>query len=516
MISGLESLCLPLYQDFILDPTHPMISYFCIFPIAFAASSYILVQSTTDGNLIFWSINMNDENVLTANYETFNVIPGLLMNYRTKSYLKYKNKSFEYRYSVPFLDQLVSTKKLLQNLFNETTKCFVLYDTIVMQFVRFHNDPYFRFVYTGLLDMKAGGLFVEEKTDFDFANGTLVGLVDKKPFFLYNRNGIQTLNLYPFSNYVFQPNDLEQNYVVIGGLNNYFLEPESRSTDSQISVAIKLWKVNFSFELQYQAAFLPSDPEWGYVPLANMIPVPSTCVFVPPYSGPSFIMAFNDSVQPTVAIFGSTQFYNTENTIITRQVAIEFTSDASAYSWTVYPANGPPAPKPCPTQTPAYLYYVLQDDKMIIYDCTFSSFLAQYKGFISIQDLLYSITRNEMCIRYRDITPFGVTESNPSMYNHGYQESNWYFMKRSCEETVEGHQGIAKEQEMGMGKKIFGDSNQENVLGEVIASSTKGHYPANSIVRCRRRRKYRSEDCDLHRGDETITGDHRPYMVILK
>lgn len=452
LISGLESLQLPVYQDFILDQTHASVSYFAIFPIAFAASSYIIVQSVAEENTIrFWSVNMNENNVLTANYETFNVIPGLLMNYRTKTYLKYKNKSFEFRYSVPFIDQLVNTKQLIQNLFNETMKSFVLYDTIVMQFVRIDKDSYYRFAYVGLLGMTPGGLFVDQKTDFDFANGTLVGMIDKKPFMLYNRFGMQTINLYPFSNYIFSPLDIEKNYSVIGGLNNYFLGPDQ--------LEVGLWKTNFMYELQYQASFLPSDSSWGYQPLADQIPIPSTCQFIPPYTGPSFIMAFNNHVFPTFVILGSTQFYNTENTIITSRLPIRYSEDASEYDWTVYPLNGPPAPSPCPSTPPPFLYYVVKSDQMIIYTCTMQAFLDKYKGFISIEDLDYSIERNQLYIQNResDWRPYGSTPDRMH-YNHGYRHENWYFKTRNSL-MVNNDNGL-KENQRGLHGRLLSDISQ--------------------------------------------------------
>ena len=82
MVSGLETLKLPVYQDIIVDASVPdaVPSLFTIYPLKFASASYMIVQSDTLGNLFFWSVNMNSTNVLTAQYNTFNVIPALIVN----------------------------------------------------------------------------------------------------------------------------------------------------------------------------------------------------------------------------------------------------------------------------------------------------------------------------------------------------------------------------------------------------------------------------------------------------
>jgi len=380
MVSGLETLKLPVYQDIILDDYSQTASLFTIFPIRWAAASYMLVQSSTNDTLKFWSVNMSEHNVLTANYNTFNVIPALIVNYRGIIVLKYKDKSFQFKFSVPFLDQLVGTKAKIQNMFNEKIKTYVLFDRIVFCFIKVEGDVYYRFVYAGILDMINDKLTVQNTTHFDYNNGTLVGLLDKKPYMLYSRYGLETVNLYPYTNYVTGLSQLAANQLVVGGLNNYFLEPEDVSKPNQ-------WKVNYSFELQYQAPYYLSDPAWGYTPLRVQIPIPNTCNFVPPNSGPTFIMAFNNLLLPTLVYLGTTQFSNTDNTIITFPLQIFYTNDPTAEPWYVYPEGGLLPPPETPN---GYLYYYLSQTEMTIYQPTFESFLTANTGAISIEDLKFN------------------------------------------------------------------------------------------------------------------------------
>lgn len=419
MISGLETLKLPVYQDIILDSNSitGKPSLFTIFPIRWAAASYMLVQSDIDGSLKFWSVNMTEHNVLTANYNTFNVIPGLIVNYRSIVILKYKDKSFQFKFSVPFIDQLVGTKNKIQNMFNENIKAYVLYDKIVFCFVQVEGDQYYRFIYAGILDMVNEYLIVQNTTHFDYNNGTLVGLIDKKPYMLYNRYGLQSVNLYPFTNY--SPFIVTGNQLVIGGLNNYFLEPEDASKPNQ-------WKVNYSFELQYQAPYLQTDPVWGYVPLQTMINISNTCDFPYPATGPSFIMAFNNIYLPTQVNLGNTQFLNTDNTIITFHLPIIYTSDPKAEKWDTYPIGGPlPPPDPCCPND--YLYYFFNKDNITIYQPTFENFLLANAGGISIEDLKFSAIRNEEFIKVQNTRMFCTTKQY-EMYNHEYKDVNYYFM----------------------------------------------------------------------------------------
>lgn len=417
MVSGLETLKLPLYQDIIKDNSDSL-SYFCIFPIQWGASSYLLTQSDVNGNIFFWSVNMQNQNILTADYETFNVIPAQIINYRSIIILKYKNKSYNFHFNVPFIDQLNNTKKVIQNLFNEDMKVFVLYDKIVFCFVRVEGDSFYRFVYSGVL--KIGechkNLYVFFKTNFDYSNGTLVALLDRKPYMLYNRFGLNSTNLYPFTNYVINPSQSGlTNYVVIGGLNNYSLEPDS--------IKPNLWKINYSFELQYQAPFFKTDSTWGYFPLQEMIPIPNTCNFIPPYTGPSFIMAFNNATLPTLAFLGNTQFFNTDNTINTFNIPIIYTSSPSSQAWDVYPSDGVIPPDPCNLQP--YLYFVINPNEMIIYEPSLSIFLQNNEGSISIQDLIYSSKNNYCSIKvYPEL--YGTTKDYGN-YNHTYKDSNYFF-----------------------------------------------------------------------------------------
>jgi len=417
MISGLESLQLPLYQDFIDN------SYYAIFPIQFGVSNYILYQYDDQNNLNFWSVNMNSTNVLTANYFTFNVIPAVIVNYRSIIVLKYKNKSFKLIFSVPFIDQLNGTKSVIQNLFNDETKAFVLYDKIVLFFSKINDDPYYRFVYAGLLSKSLDELSVDLKvlptSKFDFANGTLVGLLDKKPYLLYNKYGIESLNLYPYSNYIVSINQQQTiNKAVVGGINNYFLQPEPSK--------LHLSKCSYCFELQYQASFYLSDSNWGYVPLITQILIPNQCQYVEPATGPTYIMAF-DSTKPKYVYLGNTQFLNTDNTIITFKKDIIYTNDFEQYDWYVYPSIDSEC---CIIEQPQLekLYYYYDNEDFIIYQPTFHSFLSISTGSISINDLLFSSDRNQLLIKASRLIYGSTSDSDSEFYNHKYKNSNWYFM----------------------------------------------------------------------------------------
>lgn len=436
MVSGLETLKLPVYQDIIVDPSVPdaTASLFTIYPLKYASASYMIVQSDISGNLFFWSVNMNSTNVLTAQYNTFNVIPALIVNYRGIVTLKYKDKTFKFFYSVPFLDQLVNTKAKIQNLFNEDIKAYVLYDKIVFCYVRVAGDSYYRFIYAGLLaeqlgdDGVASSMMVENKTDFDYSNGTLVGLIDKKPFMLYNKYGLQTLNLYPFTNYLFSATSLQQNLLVIGGINNYFLFPENGKP--------ALWRVNYAFELQYQAPYLQTDNLWGYTPLISLITIPNSCQFEPPNTGPTYIMAFNSAMMPTYAFLGTTNFNNTDNTLITFKSDIIYSFDPTL-SWIVYPANGP-LPPPSPQSeciTNDYLYYLYDSTLLTIYQPTFANFIAAYNAAISIQDLMFSTERNQQYIR---VTP-GLYSQIMKNGEDRYRDMNFYFLTSPMVEEHHKH-----------------------------------------------------------------------------
>jgi hypothetical protein len=416
MISGLESLQLPLYQDFIDN------FYFAVFPIQYGVSNYIIYQSDNEGNLNFWSVNMNSTNVLTANYFTFNVIPAVIVNYRSIIVLKYKNKSFKLIFSVPFIDQLVGTKSVIQNLFNDETKAFVLYDKIVLFFSKIKNDSYYRFVYAGLLSKGLDDLSIDLKvlptTKFDFANGTLVGLLDKKPYLLYNKFGVESLNLYPYANYIVSINQQKSiNKVVVGGINNYFLQPEPSKPH--------LSKCSYCYELQYQASFYLSDSNWGYIPLITQILIPNTCEYIEPATGPTYIMGF-DSQQPQYVYLGNTQFLNSDNTIITFKSNILYTDNFDSYDWIIYPSM---EDESCNTEPQnGKLYYYYDNQEFVIYQPTFNSFLSIFTGSISINDLLFSSDRNKLLIKASRSIYGSTPNPGNEFYNHKYKNSNWYFL----------------------------------------------------------------------------------------
>jgi hypothetical protein len=341
----------------------------------------------------------------------------VIVNYRTLIVLKYKNKAFKLLFSVPFLDQLTNTKKVIQNLFNQDIKVFVLYDKIALFFAKIENDKYYRFIYAGLLgkmmyELAESDLFCLPTTKFDFANGTLIGLLDKKPYILYNAYGIQSLNLYPYANYVATIND-QSNYVIVGGINNYFVQP--------VPNCDKLWICSYCFELQYQAPFFKTNANWGYVPLQTQILIPKLCNYNEPASGPTYILGFNNT-NPTLVYLGNTQFLNTDNTIITFSKPIVFTDNPNACAWYVYPENNQETTNKIATS----LYYCLNDQEMTIYKPTFQAFLNLNTGSTSISDLLYSTLRNNLLLK-KYPPNYGSTDDD-EIYDHKYCGANWYFL----------------------------------------------------------------------------------------
>jgi hypothetical protein len=462
MISGLESLNLPVYQDFIKDSCCNDLNYFAVFPIQFGVSNYILYQTDLNDNINFWSINMSLTNVLTANYFTFNVIPAVIVNYRTLIVLKYKNKSFKLLFSVPFLDQLTGTKSVIQNLFNDSTKAFVLYDKIVLFFSKINDDKYYRFVYAGILSHSLysenkNDLFVLPTTKFDFANGTLVGLLDKKPYLLYNKFGIQSVNLYPYANYVFNASDQKNNKVVVGGINNYFLQPE-------IETKPNLWKCSYCFELQYQAPFFKTDNNWGYVPLEIQILIPNTCDYIEPATGPTYIMAF-DSKDPQYVYLGNTQFLNSDNTIITFKKSIIYTENAELVSWYVYPPTE--LPIITPDDNSSNLYYYYNGNDFIIYKPTFNNFISLNTAAISIADLQFSTSRNEHLIQVRPPTYGSTYRTSGDGYDPQYKQTNWYFLYFS----------ISDDGELYLSDQSYDNNyNDDNCLKYTTTKTTKKTY----------------------------------------
>ena len=417
MISGLETLNLPIYQDILIDSSVPNRepSYFAIFPIKYAASSYMLVQCTKDGKIIFWSVNMQSDNILTANYNTFNVIPGLLVNYRGKTVLKYKNASFELGYLVPLLDQLINTKKKILSLLHDDVKPFILFDSLLFIFKRTDKNSFYRFIFAGILSnspVSNTTLRIYQKIDFDYSNGSLIGLLDKKPFMVFNRYGLQSVNLYPYVTN--GDNDL----LIVGGINNYLIKPEEEN------YKLNLWKIDYAFELQYQESFFKTDNDWGYTPLETMIIIPNSCGLINENNGPIFIMAFANEIDPEYVYLGTTNFLNSDNTIITFSLPIEY-SDSTKENWNCYPK----AKTNCKDKFEKNsLYYRLEKNKLIIYRPSFSVFLNENKAPISISDLYYNADFNN---KYIKVIPnaYGTTSYNYSnlQYTKLYKNMNWYF-----------------------------------------------------------------------------------------
>jgi len=412
LISGLESLMLPIYNDIILDDTHPTPCFYSIFPIKVASISYVITQSNENNEINFLGINMSNNNVLTADFLIVNIIPVIIVNYRGKIFLKYKNNSFEFRFVVPFIDELINTKKIIQNLFNDNIKSFVLFDKLVFIFAKINDDLYYRFVYAGILNHNENGYFIIPKTFFDFNDGTLVGLFDKFPYFSYNSFGIQSFNYYPYSNYLFGQKELFLNYLIVGGINNYFIQPVN-------NLKPKLWKICNAFELHYQTQYLDTDNKWGYCPLKSQILIEDNCKI--PKKNPVYIVAFNNNVDPDFVFLGTTDFFNTDNTIITFAKKIIYIDDPSLYSWKVYPDSG----KLPPENDQPNLYFYYDNENVYIYKPTINLFLIKYKGAISIQDLLYSFTINEHYLKI--FSKYYSISYDENGYNKLYKNSNFYF-----------------------------------------------------------------------------------------
>jgi hypothetical protein len=245
----------------------------------------------------------------------------------------------------------------------------------------------------------------------------LAGLVVASGDLIIESRSNQPLKLSDGSN-------LNADLLVIGGINNYFLFPEDSSKPA-------LWRVNYAFELQYQAPYIQTDNLWGYTPLINLITIPNSCQFEPPYTGPTYIMAFNSAMMPTYAFLGTTNFNNTDNTIITFKRDIVYSFDPTL-PWIVYPANGPlPPPSPvcpgCESATNDYLYYLYDGTTVTIYQPTFANFILAYDAAISIQDLLFSTERNQEFIR---VTP-GLYSQIMNNGEDMYRDKNYYFINNN-------------------------------------------------------------------------------------
>lgn len=447
LIDGVTSLQIPLYQQVYEYPSNDdttIQSLFTMIYFPFHDAKWLCCESYQDGSIAFRGVNLSDSAVLISSYNIVNVIPVPIVSYRGTIYLKYKNKPYRMFFSVPQIDQLIPIKKKIQNLFEEDIKAYVLYDKLVLIFVRsaLENSvengdqmaSVYRLMYVASFDFEHPLNSIVPMTMFDYANGTLVAMINKRPYMFYNRYGLNSCNFYPFTSFTFTYPALSANYIISGGLNNYLIQPDTTNmTDPSF-----LWKINMAGELQYQAQEFVTDDTWGYAPVRQLIQIPNVCDTEGQNTGPIFIFAFNNETNPDLVFFGFTDMLNTDNTIVTFPLPLESTVQTDAYDWYRYPANATDSPSP--DNGVLYFYLVCnagESTRLVIYGPSFASFMKQYKGSISISDLDFSNEiNNRISLKFY---PFDTTipHSSSATYiaDHVFFTSHGHVAHHSTSQT---------------------------------------------------------------------------------
>lgn len=469
MISGLQNLNIPLYQNFLSINKQDVLA--TIIPISsiMTDSRYLLIKAAPTKIPTFFSVNEQSQGILLADYKQINAIKAIVVSYKSSLTLVYKNVHYRLRFPVADIDQLIKIKSTIMNTFSMNGITFVLWDYLILHFTRFttsetpsQQDPYYRLSYIGRIDKDRKECF--SYTSYDYAAGTLIGLIDTIPFFFLNKYQMGTVNRYPYINYLaIGPTSLNQ--IISGGFNTYAISPNTYDKEENPN---HFYRINFITELQFQYDDLLTDYRWGYVPLQQIILIQNKeCTTLSSSYGPYYILGFIDEDYPPISFTATTQLLNSDNTLLTQPTETVYTDTFKGIGidWSVFPTDGP-----IDEPIDGYLYYawLLDDEKMTLlyYKGTFSSFLAKYKGNTSLNDLLYSDWINNTLIKGTNNLDWDDTQGYDERNNMKTKYDDFFSQALSNTDSADWHAGDRKKKDIyNFGNLV---SNQKKSRGSSV------------------------------------------------
>lgn len=333
--------------------------------------------------IFFSTVSAIQPIVLVSSVQLLNALRVQSMLLGTNVYMYYKSEPYLYNFYVNDTDRLREHKGAILNLFTTTMRTYVLFNSLVIHFIKKNNA--FQPVFYGLLDTV--GRRIENKMVFDWSDGVLIGKIGRQVDFYYSKPRFRLTNYYPFLE-----NNSDTSFLIQGGVENYICQtPKDPLTGTtylydRITIANKNDYQKGSFAPPYQMAT-------RYIPLATNITfendgVNGTPVYLIGFSDANTFYQSNCTTSgipfATSAVFQSTEYLNIQNTIVQTPLPFRVVTDPKLTPKTKTVTIG------CFTITFKYAFTTNGEFLMCFTDSstTLTQFIEYTEGSVSIDQLV--------------------------------------------------------------------------------------------------------------------------------
>lgn len=330
LIGNLNNLRTILYNEIIQLEESKNVNLYTVWRVRDNYADYIIVEIPFAGLPPYNPITQNEFRFFIVNYaDDGTLIQSLLMNNTTavpisvvRTYITTTYRSIKYNITFNFYQQgdPILPKQAVCNLFAFPHFSFVLFGNIFIHFTLIDYFP--TITYIGKINENSA--LIDSYFFYDYANGTIMGLIESQLIFFWNTKSFAITNYYPdlkgveYNIYRDLPVPID---VIIGGQNVFSVEQRIRdpSTDNDWNIIRKATKGRLD-------SYVGNEPSGGkleYTSLKEFIRIDNTISEI------LFIIAFTTIKEglnefPIYAIIGTTDFKDTQTKLRTFPIICEF------------------------------------------------------------------------------------------------------------------------------------------------------------------------------------------------
>lgn len=462
LVGSLENLRAYYFHKIVYVPSFFDSKLYTIFRIRDNYVDYVIVESpfagdSTSTNPIvgsdfrFFSVNYASDGTLIQSLIMDNVVEVPIIVIRTNMTSVFRDTRYDLNFKLYQFGNPSEQKETICNLFALPGFSFVLYGYIFLRLTFIEFFPIISF--EGKLDHKQH--VVDSVFVYDYANGTILGIVESQLIFFWNDKRFSIVNFYPdLQGTTYSLNQQPVTIpidTIIGGQNNFIVERRENNVTSDNE-----WNIIAKGSKGKRQALVGNEPTGGkirYTSLKEFILINQS-----DRDKILYLIAFTNlkpglNAYPMYGVIGFSNFLDTQSKLRTFPIRITFkkTYDPETY------------------QNYESIWFRYTPDMLFIYETGFEKWRTLNAGSISLNDVNMTLLQSEVGVgtfnalenRNNDIetnlsytfdTRF-VTKTEEPPYEVGYNKTESSRSLWASRPRVSGSDDLTSES-YGYGKDI--------------------------------------------------------------